>query len=53
MAANMRKAAKKAEFDAIKSRVSEKLKVILMKPDYYLILDGTGAIKHLEKELDQ
>lgn len=85
MAANMRKAAKKAgldfkiqarseaelsdyandidalmvgphlksEFDAIKSRVPENVKVILMKPDYYSILDGKGAIEHLEKELEQ
>ena len=43
----------KAEFDAIKSRVPENVKVILMKPEYYAILDGKGAIDHLKKELAQ
>ena len=85
MAANMRKAAKKAgldfkiqarseaelsdyandidalmvgphlkdEFPAIKARVPSQVKVILMKPEYYAILDGKGAIDHLKKELEQ
>ncbi|MDF7639552.1 PTS sugar transporter subunit IIB [Lactobacillus sp. ESL0791] len=41
----------KAEFDAIKDRVPSNVKVILMKPDYYSILDGQGAIDHLKSEL--
>ena len=39
----------KAEFDAIKS---EKVKVILMKPDYYSILDGKSAIEDLKAQLE-
>lgn len=42
----------KAEFEAIKDRVPEKVKVILMHSDYYSILDGKGAIKHLSEELE-
>ena len=41
----------KAEFDAIKDQVPDKVKVILMKADYYSILDGKGAIDHLRSEL--
>ncbi|WP_367369628.1 PTS sugar transporter subunit IIB [Pediococcus parvulus] len=41
----------KAEFEGIKERVPEKVKVILMKPDYYSLLDGKGAIEHLKQEL--
>lgn len=41
----------KAEFDGIKERVPETVKVILMKPDYYSLLDGKGAIAHLKQEL--
>ena len=64
MAANMRKAAKKAgldykiqarseaEFDAIKNEVPDKVKVILMKPDYYSILDGKSAIDDLKTQLE-
>lgn len=43
----------KAEFDAIKERVPSNVKVILMKPDYYSILDGKGAIDHLISVLNQ
>lgn len=43
----------KAEFNAIKERVPSQVKVILMKPEYYAILDGKGAIDHLKKELAQ
>ena len=42
----------KAEFNAIKERVPSHVKVILMKPEYYAILDGKGAIDHLKKELE-
>lgn len=38
----------KAEFDAIKAQVPDKVKVILMKPDYYSILDGKAAIEDLQ-----
>jgi len=31
---------------------ASKVKVILMKPDYYSLLDGKGAIKHLQHVLD-
>lgn len=43
----------KAEFDAIKERVPQKVKVILMKSDYYSILDGKGAVDHLMSVLNQ
>lgn len=43
----------KAEFNAIKERVPSNVKVILMKPDYYSILDGKGAIHHLMSVLNQ
>lgn len=43
----------KAEFNAIKARVPENVVVILMRPDYYAILDGQGAIAHLRAELGQ
>ncbi|RMC51090.1 PTS sugar transporter subunit IIB [Lactobacillus sp. ESL0228] len=43
----------KAEFEAIKERVPQKVKVILMKPDYYSILDGRGAVDHLMSVLNQ
>ncbi len=84
MAANMRKAAKKAgldykiqarseseledyaddidalmvsphlkfELDDIKKQVPNDVKVILMRPDYYAVLDGTAAIKDLENQID-
>ena len=42
----------KAEFDAIKSEVPDKVKVILMKPDYYSILDGKSAIDDLKTQLE-
>lgn len=42
----------KAEFDAIKSEVPDKVKVILMKPDYYSILDGKSAIDDLKAQLE-
>ena len=42
----------KAEFDAIKSEVPDKVKVILMKPDYYSILDGKSAIDDLNAQLE-
>lgn len=83
MAANMRKAAKKAgldykiqarseseledyaddidslmvgphlkfELDDIKKQVPEDVKVILMKPDYYAVLDGTAAIEDLKNQI--
>ncbi|MDE7050015.1 MAG: PTS sugar transporter subunit IIB [Lactobacillus sp.] len=83
MAANMRKAAKKAgldykiqarseseledyaddidalmvgphlkfELDDIKKQVPEDVKVILMKPDYYTVLDGTAAIEDLKNQI--
>lgn len=43
----------KAEFDAIKERVPSNVKVILMKSDYYAVLDGKGAIEHLISVLNQ
>lgn len=84
MAANMRKAAKKAgldykiqarseseledyaddidalmvgphlkfELDDIKKQVPNDVKVILMKPDYYAVLDGTAAIEDLKNQID-
>lgn len=84
MAANMRKAAKKAgldykiqarseseledyaddidalmvgphlkfELDDIKKQVPDDVKVILMKPDYYAVLDGTAAIEDLKNQID-
>lgn len=83
MAANMRKAAKKAgldykiqarseaelndyasdidvlmvgphlksEFNALEKSVPEKVTTILMEPDYYSILDGVAAVKHIQKEI--
>ncbi|WP_324196288.1 PTS sugar transporter subunit IIB [Bombilactobacillus apium] len=42
----------KAEFEALAARVPEKVKVILMHPDYYAILDGKGAVEHLRQELE-
>ncbi|KGH62266.1 PTS lactose transporter subunit IIB [Oenococcus oeni S13] len=41
----------KAEFQGIKERVPSSIKVILMKPDYYSMLDGKGAVEHLKQEL--
>ena len=41
----------KAEFDAIKAQVPDKVKVILMKPDYYSILDGKAAVEDLQSQL--
>lgn len=41
----------KAEFDAIKAQVPDKVKVILMKPDYYSILDGKTAVEDLQSQL--
>lgn len=84
MAANMRKAAKKAgldykiqarseseledyaddidalmvgphlkfELDDIKKQVPNDVKVILMKPDYCAVLDGTAAIEDLKNQID-
>lgn len=43
----------KAEFEAIKERVPSDVKVILMKSSYYSILDGKGAIDHLNSILKQ
>lgn len=43
----------KAEFDVIKKEVPENVKVILMKEDYYSLLDGTAAVKHLKSELEE
>lgn len=40
-----------AEFDPLKKAVPENVKVILMKPDYYAILDGAAAVEHLHEEL--
>lgn len=40
-----------AEFDALKKSVPENVKVILMKGDYYSILDGDAAVEHLHQEL--
>lgn len=40
-----------AEFDTLKKVVPENVKVILMKPDYYAILDGAAAVEHLHEEL--
>ncbi|MDB8874923.1 PTS sugar transporter subunit IIB [Pediococcus acidilactici] len=83
MAANMRKAAKKAgldykiqarseaelndyandidvlmvgphlksEFEALQKSVPDKVVTILMKPDYYSILDGAAAIEHIKSEV--
>ncbi|WPC20208.1 PTS sugar transporter subunit IIB [Pediococcus inopinatus] len=42
----------KAEFKGIQERVPDTVKVILMKADYYSLLDGKGAIEHLEQELN-
>ena len=42
-----------AEFDVIKKEVPENVKVILMKEDYYALLDGTAAVKHLKSELEE
>lgn len=41
----------KAEFDAIKAQVPDKVKVILMKPDYYSILDGKATVEDLQSQL--
>ncbi|MYM17901.1 PTS sugar transporter subunit IIB [Lactobacillus gasseri] len=41
----------KAEFDAIKAQVPDKVKVILMKSDYYSILDGKAAVEDLQSQL--
>lgn len=41
----------KAEFNGIKERVPKGVDVILMKPDYYAILDGMAAIKDLASNL--
>ncbi|MCX8721366.1 MULTISPECIES: PTS sugar transporter subunit IIB [unclassified Lactobacillus] len=43
----------KAEFDAIKERVPSRVKVILMRPDYYSVLDGKAAIEHLISTLKE
>lgn len=43
----------KVEFNAMKNWLPEKVKDVLMKPDYYSILDGTAEIEYLEKELKQ
>lgn len=83
MAANMRKAAKKAgldykiqarseaelndyasdidvlmvgphlksEFEALQKSVSDKVVTILMKPDYYSILNGAAAVEHIKSEV--
>ncbi|MFV5783806.1 PTS sugar transporter subunit IIB [Pediococcus acidilactici] len=83
MAANMRKAAKKAgldykiqarseaelndyandidvlmvgphlksEFEALQKNVPDKVVTILMKPDYYSILDGAAAVEHIKSEV--
>lgn len=83
MAANMRKAAKKAgldykiqarseaelndyandidvlmvgthlksEFEALQKSVPDKVVTILMKPDYYSILDGAAAVEHIKSEV--
>lgn len=83
MAANMRKAAKKAgldykiqarseaelndyandidvlmvgphlksEFGALQKSVPDKVVTILMKPDYYSILDGAAAVEHIKSEV--
>lgn len=42
----------KAEFDAIKAQVPTEVKVILMKPDYYSVLDGKSAIDDLKAQLE-
>ncbi|MBF7140312.1 PTS sugar transporter subunit IIB [Pediococcus pentosaceus] len=41
----------KSEFDALKSAVPENVTPILMEPDYYAILDGAAAIKHIQSEI--
>lgn len=41
----------KFELDDIKKQVPENVKVILMKPDYYAVLDGAAAIKDLQSQL--
>lgn len=83
MAANMRKAAKKAgldykiqarseaelndyandidvlmvgphlksEFEALQKSAPDKVVTILMKPDYYSILDGAAAVEHIKSEV--
>lgn len=83
MAANMRKAAKKAgldykiqarseaelndyandidvlmvgphlksEFEALQKSVPDRVVTILMKPDYYSILDGAAAVEHIKSEV--
>ncbi|AOW75284.1 PTS sugar transporter subunit IIB [Pediococcus acidilactici] len=83
MAANMRKAAKKAgldykiqarseaelndyandidvlmvgphlksEFEALQKSVPDKVVTILMKPDYYSILDGAAAVEHIKSKV--
>lgn len=43
----------KAELDAIKSQVPDKVKVILMKPDYYSILDGKAAVEDLQSHFTE
>lgn len=41
----------KFELDDIKKQVPEDVKVILMKPDYYTVLDGTAAIEDLKNQI--
>lgn len=42
----------KFELDDIKKQVPDNVKVILMKPDYYAVLDGAAAIKDLQSQLE-
>lgn len=41
----------KSEFKALEKSVPEKVTTILMEPDYYSILDGVAAVKHIQKEI--
>lgn len=42
----------KAEFDSIKEQVPNNVKVILMKQDYYALLDGKAAIQDLKEHIE-
>ncbi|MDN2453331.1 PTS sugar transporter subunit IIB [Lactobacillus sp. UCMA15818] len=42
----------KAEFDALKEQVPSNVTTILMRADYYSILDGAAAINHIKSEIE-
>ncbi|MCF4061655.1 PTS sugar transporter subunit IIB [Pediococcus acidilactici] len=41
----------KSEFEALQKSVPDKVVTILMKPDYYSILDGAAAVEHIKSEV--